>query len=232
MKILSVDSSAVCATAAIAEEGKIISTFSVNSGLTHSRTLLPMIDSVLKIAAVDLKEIDYFACSVGPGSFTGLRIGTAEIQGLADGTGKKCIPVSTLEGLAFNLKGNDCVACAVMDARCNQVYCAVFDIEGDKITRLTEDAALSINELEKELGQYEKKVIFVGDGAKLCHERTGHSIAPEILRFQNAGSVALAALNGFSEDKAVLPKDLQPVYLRLPQAERELLSRTTDFTKT
>lgn len=228
MRILSVDSSAVCASAAIAEEGKIIASFSVNSGLTHSRTLLPMIDSVLSIAGIKLDDIDLFACSVGPGSFTGLRIGIAEIQGLADGSGKKCVPVSTLEGLAFNLKGNDCVACAVMDARCKQVYCALFDVDGEKITRLTEDHALSIDELEKELEKLEKKVVFVGDGAALCHDELGRSIAPEILRFQNAGSVALAAMNNFDEMKAVSPKELQPKYLRLPQAERELRSRRAE----
>ena len=228
MKVLSVDSSAVCASAAITEEGKIIASFSVNSGLTHSRTLLPMIDSVLSIAGTDLNAIDYFACSIGPGSFTGLRIGIAEIQGLADGTGKKCIPVSTLEGLAFNLKGNDCVACAVMDARCGQVYRAIFDIEGEKITRLKEDSALSIDELGKELHPFRKKVVFVGDGAELCHGKLGFELAPEILRFQNAGSVALAALNDFDEAKAVSPKDLQPVYLRLPQAERELRAKRVE----
>ena len=120
MRILAVDTSAVCASVGVTEDGKILSESSINTGLTHSRTLMPMIDSTLKNGEIDLDSIDYFACSVGPGSFTGIRIGVAAIKGLADGLKKKCIPVSTLEALAYNLQGRCCTAVSVMDARCNR----------------------------------------------------------------------------------------------------------------
>ena len=147
MRILAVDTSAVCASVGVTEDGKILSESSINTGLTHSRTLMPMIDSTLKNGEIDLDSIDYFACSVGPGSFTGIRIGVAAIKGLADGLKRKCIPVSTLEALAYNLQGRCCTAVSVMDARCNQVYCGIFFVEGEKVTRLTEDMALKIDEI-------------------------------------------------------------------------------------
>ncbi|MGN0468374.1 MAG: tRNA (adenosine(37)-N6)-threonylcarbamoyltransferase complex dimerization subunit type 1 TsaB [Acutalibacteraceae bacterium] len=222
MKILSVDTSAVCASVAITENDKIISLCSTNAGLTHSRTLLPMIDSVLKNSETKLSDIDALACSVGPGSFTGIRIGIAAIKGLADGLGKKCIAVSTLEALAYNLIGQDVIACSVMDARCSQVYCALFDIEGEKITRLTDDEALKIETLGEKLKATDKKIVFVGDGAVICHSTLGYHIAPPVTRFQNAASVAFAAMNNFNETKLLSPCELMPVYLRLPQAEREL----------
>ena len=227
MKILSVDTSAVCASVAVTENEKIISLCQTNAGLTHSRSLLPMIDSALKNSETDLSSIDYFACSVGPGSFTGIRIGIAAIKGLADGLSKKCIAVSTLEGLAYNLLGQDVIACAVMDARCSQVYTAVFDVEKNKVTRLTEDEAIKIEELSQRLKAYSKKIVFVGDGAEICHKALGYDIAPEVLRFQNAASVAAAAQRNFDENKLVSSKQLMPVYLRLPQAERELKKRNS-----
>ena len=125
MKILAIDTSAVCASVAVTENGKILSESSINTGLTHSRTLMPMIDSVLRNGEIALDSIDTFACSVGPGSFTGIRIGVAAIKGLCDALVKKCVPVSTLEALAHNLVGRCCTAVSVMDARCNQVYTAI-----------------------------------------------------------------------------------------------------------
>lgn len=225
MKILSVDTSAVCASVAITEGEKIISLCSTNAGLTHSRTLLPMIDSALKNSETELSEIDFFACSVGPGSFTGIRIGIASLKGLADGCAKKCLPVSTLEALAYNLLGHDAVACCVMDARCGQVYCALFDVSDDGVKRLTDDEAIKIDDLSKKLEAIEKKVIFVGDGAEICHRALGYDIAPSVTRFQNAASVGICAYRSFDEEKAITAAELMPVYLRLPQAERELTAR-------
>lgn len=222
MKILSVDTSAVSASVAVTENKKIISLCQTNAGLTHSRTLLPMIDSALQNSETDINSIDFFACSVGPGSFTGIRIGIAAVKGLADGLCKKCFPVSTLEGLAYNLLGRDCIACCVMDARCNQVYTACFAISGESVTRLTADEAIAIDELKERLAAYRKSVVFVGDGAQLCHKALGYEIAPELLRYQNAASVAAAAEASFDESKLLSPAELMPVYLRLPQAEREL----------
>lgn len=224
MKILAVDTSAICASVAVTENGKILSESSINTGLTHSRTLMPMIDSVLKNAEIDLDDIDYLACSVGPGSFTGIRIGVAAIKGLSDATGKKCVAVSTLHALAYNLTGRNCTAVCAMDARCNQVYCAIFKIEGEKIERLTDDMALKIDELSEMLPQYEN-VIFVGDGAKLCHSKLGYSVASENCVYQKGSSVCFAASELLESTAPIDAKDLMPTYLRLPQAERELKAR-------
>lgn len=224
MRILAVDTSAVCASVGVTENGKILSESSINTGLTHSRTLMPMIDSTLRNGEIDLDSIDYLACSVGPGSFTGIRIGVAAIKGLADGLKKRCIPVSTLEALAYNLQGRCCTAVSVMDARCNQVYCGIFLVDGEEITRLTEDMALKIEELEKILPDYEN-IVFVGDGARLCHTKLGYEIAPAGQLYQRGSSVALAAEKSFSEEKTVTAADLMPAYLRLPQAERELKAK-------
>lgn len=223
MKILAVDTSAVCASVAVTESGKILSEACANTGLTHSRTLMPMIDSVLKNAEIDINSVDFFACSAGPGSFTGIRIGVAAIKGLCDSLKKKCIAVSTLEGLAYNLIGHECTAVSVMDARCNQVYCAIFAVEGEKVERLTEDMAIKIEELGEMLKKYEN-IIFVGDGAKICHEQLGYAKASAGCVFQRGSSVAFAAENRGAE-KAIDGSQLMPVYLRLPQAERELRAR-------
>lgn len=224
MKILAVDTSAVCASVAVTENGRILSECSINSGLTHSRTLMPMIDSALKNAEIDLSEIDLFACSAGPGSFTGVRIGVAAIKGLCDAVNKKCVPVSTLEALAYNLTGMKCTAVSVMDARCNQVYCGIFRVDGDTVERLTEDMALQIDSLGEMLSEYEN-VVFVGDGAKLCYEKLGYSIAGKGNIYQRGSSVAFAAEKNFAEDKAIEGAALVPFYLRLPQAERELRAK-------
>ncbi len=226
MRILAVDTSAVCASVAVVEDGRIRAQSSTNAGLTHSRTLLPMIDSLLQNSETPLDSIDCFACAVGPGSFTGIRIGIAAIKGLCDGTGKQALAVSTLEGLAYNLLGQDTLACAVMDARCNQVYTALFEIQGDTVTRLTADAALKIEDLGTLLEQYSgKRIIFVGDGAEKCAQSLPYPAAPALTRFQNAASVALAAERSFDESKLLDAQALLPVYLRLPQAERELRAK-------
>lgn len=224
VRILAVDTSAVCAAVAVTDGEKILSESQTNTGLTHSRTLMPMIDSTLKNAEIPLESIDAFACSVGPGSFTGIRIGVAAIKGLCDGTGKKCIPVSTLEALAYNLLGTDCTAVSVMDARCNQVYCGIFRVEGEEVTRLTADEAIKIDELGEKLASYEN-VIFVGDGARLCHKALGYKIASPSQIFQKGSSVAFCAAKNYSEEKLLDGAELMPVYLRLPQAERELKAK-------
>lgn len=222
MRILAVDTSAVCASVAVTEDGKILSESSINAGLTHSRTLMPMINSVLKNGEIDLGTIDLFACSVGPGSFTGIRIGVAAVKGLCDALNKKCVPVSTLEALAFNLLGRDCTAVSVMDARCNQVYCAIFRVQGNEVTRLTDDMAIKVDELKEMLTEYDN-VVFVGDGAKLCHKALGYTKASANAEYQRGSSVCFVAEKNI--DKAVLSMELLPVYLRLPQAERELRAK-------
>ena len=141
-------------------------------------------------------------------------------------TGKQALAVSTLEGLAWNLLGQNVVACAVMDARCEQVYTALFDVCGERVTRLTEDAALKIADLGEQLGAYpDKPVVFVGDGAEKCAAALGYPAAAPLVRFQSAASVALCAEASFNEAKLLDAQQLLPVYLRLPQAERELRAK-------
>ncbi len=225
MRILAVDTSAVCAGVAVTDGGKILSECSTNTGLTHSRTLLPMIDSALKNAEIPLESVDLFACSAGPGSFTGIRIGVAAVKGLCEATGKKCLPVSTLEALAYNLVGSECIAVSVMDARCNQVYCGIFLVDGEEITRLSEDEAIKIDDLQKKLEYYDGKIVFVGDGAELCHKALGYEIAGKGNLFQRGSSVAFCAEKKLLKKEPIDGNELLPVYLRLPQAERELNNR-------
>ena len=226
MKILGIDTSAVCASVAVTENGRVLSESSVNTGLTHSRTLLPMIDSTLKNAEIQLSDIDFFACSVGPGSFTGVRIGVAAVKGLCDGLDKKAMPVSTLEALAYNLSDRDCIAVPVMDARCQQVYCAVFLNDGGTVTRLMEDSALKISDLGEALEEYDGDIIFVGDGAEICHKALGYKKAGASCVYQKGSSVAFAAEKSYSEEKLLTGGEIMPSYLRLPQAERELKAKS------
>lgn len=223
LKILAVDSSAKACSAAIVDDGRVLGSFFINTALTHSQTLIPMIDSVLKNTTTELDSIDAFAVNSGPGSFTGVRIGVAAVKGMAMPQDKPCVSVSTLESMAYNLLGRSCVAVCVMDARRSQVYNALFRIDGEAVERLCPDRALSIDELYEDLKQYDEELVLVGDGAELCYnsykEKSGNiTIAPENVRYQNAASTAFAAENM----SAVSAFELMPTYLRLPQAEREL----------
>lgn len=233
MKILGIDCSAGPASVALLEfdeKVNILASSFKNEGLTHSQTLVPMIDEVLKAAQADLSSIDYFAINAGPGSFTGVRIGVAALKGLTALDGANCIPVSTLESMAYNFVNEDCTVCAAMDARCGQAYAATFSINSGKVTRLTNDDALMISDLGNTLKSLENHIIFVGDGASLCYNNLNNlldcSLAEESKVYQNAISVALCAKNmldgGFTP---ILSSEMLPVYLRAPQAERELKRR-------
>ena len=168
MKILAMDSSAVSASCAVLEDDRLIAEFFINAGLTHSQTLMPMVESALQNAAVDIADIDLFAVAQGPGSFTGIRIGTAAVKGMAQALDKPCAGVSALEAIAYNFTGLNCVVCAAMDARRQQVYNALFRVSGDRIERLCEDRAISIAELETEIASFDEAVMLAGDGARLC----------------------------------------------------------------
>lgn len=228
MKILAIDSSAKSASVAIAENGRLISECFVNASLTHSKTLMPMTDNALKQADITINEIDAFCVNTGPGSFTGIRIGVAAVKGLALCNIKPCAGISTLESIAYNFLDTDCVICAVMDARCNQVYTALFECKNGEITRLCEDKAVLIDELANELSEIHNIIYLAGDGAELCYSKFGDKFAnvrlsAESRRFQRAFGVALAAE---SNNKLLVDSSqLAPVYLRPPQAERELKLR-------
>lgn len=227
MIVLGVESSASSASAAIVKDGKLLSEVFSDTGLTHSQTLLPMIESCIKNAEISINDIDRISVANGPGSFTGVRIGISTVKGIAFTENIPCTEVSTLESMAYNVSVFDGVICSVMDARCNQVYTALFEnTDGCKVNRLTDDAAISIDELGEKLKNSEKKIILVGDGAELCYNRLVSTIdslyiAPVNLRKQKASSVALCSLN--YEPKS--PEEIAVNYIRLPQAQRELIKK-------
>ena len=228
MKILAIDSTAIVASVALCDDEKLIALYTVNNGNTHSETLLPMVESILKEAKLTPADIELFAVSNGPGSFTGVRIGCATVKGLAFGRMTPCVGVSTLEALAYNLKGSDGILCPVMNARRNQVYNALFRFEGDRLVRLCEDRAIAISELADELAEKNEKVYLSGDGASI----TAPSIPEDKLGFthpvmahQNAYSVAMCALEAYRSGNYTTDIDLAPTYLRPSQAERERLEK-------
>lgn len=229
MKILALESSAKAASCAVLEDGALLASAWQATGLTHSRTLLPMVEDMLQNSELAIQDMDAIAVAAGPGSFTGLRIGVAAVKGLAWAAEKPCIPVSTLEAMAWplaHLEGN--IVCA-MDARRQQIYNAVFLAEGGELERLREDRALSLEEAAADLAGLDGPMTVVGDGAGLCFDYlTARGIdcrlAPVHLRLQSAAGVALAAFRRWPEG-GVSPQALTPVYLRLSQAERERLAK-------
>lgn len=227
MKLLAIDSSAKSASAAVFSENKLLSECFVNVQLTHSCTLLPMIDNALKQAALEISDIDCFAVNSGPGSFTGIRIGVSVIKGLAFRENKPCSGVSTLESMAYNFTDENCIVCCTMDARCSQVYCALFRIKDGKVERLTEDDALSIEELGSKISSFSEKIYLAGDGASLCFNSFGKNnpyivLPAENRLYQRAYGTGLCALerNLFTDSSQLVPS-----YLRPPQAERELKNK-------
>lgn len=230
MRILAIDSSAVCASCALLEDGKLIGEQYLNVGLTHSQTLMPLVEHLLAAAHVKPAQVDGFAVNSGPGSFTGIRIGVAAVKGMAFAQEKPCVGVSTLESMAYLFEGFDGVVCGTMDARCQQVYQALFEVRNGQVIRLCEDRALTIAELTAELKGLGKPVLLTGDGAHVCEkafEEQGipFRLAPPHLRYQRAYGVARAAQQAFAQGKGVNASALLPSYLRLPQAQRELKRR-------
>lgn len=228
MVILGIDSSAVSASAAIVKDGKLISEAFLNVGLTHSVTLMSLIKQSVEGAGISVSDLDAVAVTNGPGSFTGVRIGVATAKGIAQPEGKKCVPVSTLVAIAYPLIDTDCVAVSVMDARCNQVYCALFRCENGKMTRLTDDDAISLDVLCEILKQYNENIILIGDGTDISYKYLSDKIAgirkaSDLIKYQRASSVAfIAAERLLNNDNIKTPDELVPSYLRLSQAEREL----------
>lgn len=219
MKILSFESSAVSASVALTDGAKLIAQSFQNCGLTHSRTLLPMAESLLAGCGASLAGVDAFAVAAGPGSFTGLRIGVATVKGLAYPSGNPCAGVSTLEAMARGLEGFDGNVCCVMDARGGQVYNALFRWENGALTRRTEDRAIALSDLAAEIGADAQ--ILVGDGADLCYTNLittcpGLRLAPPHLRFASAYGVAMAALPALERGEGVDAQALDARYLRPP----------------
>ena len=224
MRILALECSSVSASVAVCEDGKIIGSDFVRNGLTHSQTLMPMLERVVRDSGTDISSIDVFACTSGPGSFTGVRIGVAAVEGLADALAKPCFAVSSLEAAAFPYRDSGKTVCAVMDARCNQVYTASF--YGSE--RLCDDEAILIPELKERLLRAKNGVILTGDGTQLVYnalkdEIAGLTASDENCRYADAKSVSIIAYERIMRgEPTVNSAELLPLYLRVPQAQREL----------
>lgn len=226
MLILALESSAKAASVALMEDENLIAQYSQCSGLTHSRTLLPMLEDMLKNTEKKIADVDLIAVAHGPGSFTGIRIGVSTVKGLAWAAQKSCVGVSTLEAMAWHGASSGGLICPVMDARRSQVYNALFEIDDARPKRLTEDRAISLSELAQELRADGREPLLVGDGAKLTYDYLTQAglacrMAPANLVYQSAWGVGMAAL----DKKPGNADDLLPVYLRLSQAERERQER-------
>ena len=228
MLILALDSTAQVGSVALCEDEKLIAEYTLNTGHTHSETLLPMVESVLKISGYTVDDVDLFVCTAGPGSFTGVRIGAATVKGIAFGKNQPCIGVSTLEALALNGVVLNGILCPSMNARRQQVYNALFASDGTSLTRLCEDRALAITELGEELATKcpDLPVYLMGDGAKLVYDALSESLGerlvmlPERLIHQSGYNTAMAGLRLYRDGVRTTDFELAPVYLRPSQAER------------
>lgn len=229
--ILAFESTAKVASVALAEGERTLCSYSVDAGLTQSELLLPMAEHCLACAHKDFSDLTALACTVGPGSFTGVRIGVCTVKGIAFAKNLPCIAVSTLEALAENLRGLCGIFAAVMDARRGQVYNALFLSDGENISRITPDRAIPLDALAQELTSYKDTNIYlVGDGYSLAMQaltKSGIALCqtPPALRNQRADSCAAVATRMLAEGKTLSDREISPTYLRMPQAERERLER-------
>lgn len=230
MRILALETAAKAVSAAVTEDGKVLAAGFQDTGLTHSRTLMPIVEGLLKNTGLTVGDMDAIAVSAGPGSFTGVRIGVSAAKGLAFAADKPCAAVSTLAGLARNAAFLDGLVVCAMDARRQQVYNALFEAKDGGLTRLTPDRAIALADLAEELGRDPRPKTVLGDGGRMCFEfltAAGIScrLAPAHLVKENAISVALEAEELARAGKLVSAQELAPVYLRPPQAERLRIER-------
>ena len=230
MRILAFETSAKAASVALLQDGILLGEYYQNSGQTHSRTLMKMAEDLLRNCDLSAKDVDAVAAAAGPGSFTGVRIGAAAAKGFAWGRELPCYGISTLEAMAVGCSHLDGVICAAMDARRSQVYNALFLAKNGKLTRLSEDRAISLQELGEGLRLREEKIFLIGDGAQLCYNTLREQLPdlvlmPEQLRMQRASGVALLAAAMAAEGLRPNGGEMEVRYLRLSQAEREKLER-------
>ena len=232
MKILALETSAKAVSAAVTEDGRVLASGYQDTGLTHSRTLMPIVEHIMKNAEITMAEISAVAVAVGPGSFTGIRIGVSAAKGLAFAASIPAVGVSTLAAMARNAAFADGLVVCAMDARRNQIYNALFEAKNGALTRLTPDRAIGLDELSEELRGDSRPKIVVGDGGRLCAEALAAAdvacrLAPPHLVMQHAVSVALEAEEAARKGGLVSAQELLPVYLRPPQAERLRKERET-----
>lgn len=238
MKILALDSSGLVASVAVVEEntfgGSLLAEYTVNYKKTHSQTLLPMLDEIVKMIELDLDSVDAIAVAAGPGSFTGLRIGSATAKGLGLALDKPLIGVPTVDALAYNLYGTEKLICPLMDARRNQVYTGIYEFQGSRLHAVEPQMAVGIDEIAEKLCHMGRDVIFLGDGVPVYGSRLTeillaelhaaghrHYFAPAHLNKQRAAAVGTLAIQYLKEGKTESAAEHQPEYLRLSQAERE-----------
>jgi len=236
MKIVALDSSGLVASVAILEDNLLIAEYTINYKKTHSQTLLPMLDEITKQIDLDFETIDRIAVAKGPGSFTGLRIGSATAKGLGLALQLKIVGIPTLHALAYNLYGSSQVICPIMDARREQVYTGIFTFEGKEengersfeLQVLKDQSAMPIQEIVEELNQRKREVIFLGDGVPVYREilkeimKVPYSFAPAGFNRQRAATIGILATKGYPVEDASFHK---PEYLRLSQAERERIAQ-------
>ena len=231
MRILALDSSGLVASVAIMEAEQTIAEYTVNYKKTHSQTLLPMLDEIVKMTEMDLNTIDAIAIAGGPGSFTGLRIGSATAKGLGLALGKPLIHVPTLEGLACNLYGYSSLICPIMDARRNQVYTGVYRLSEGEFQVVKEQTAIDVAVLAEQLNALGEAVTFLGDGVPVYREQLEEKLtvpfafAPANMNRQRAASVGLRGFQYYREGRIETAAEHQPDYLRVSQAERERAER-------
>ena len=235
MKILALETSAKSVSAAVAENGVILAAAYQNNGLTHSRTLMPLVDGMLRTVGLTLDDMDLIAVANGPGSFTGLRIGVSAAKGLAWARDLPCCGVSTLAAMARNAADFDGLVIGAMDARRQQIYHGLFRAENGTVTRLCDDCAIGLEELAEGLRQRPEPKLVAGDGAALCAGYLNDAgipcrMADSAHRMQSAVGVALCAEEMAARGETVTAQELEPVYLRLSQAERERLARGLKIT--
>lgn len=231
MKILAVDSSGLVASVAVLEDDNLIAEYTVNYKKTHSQTLLPMLDEIIRMTDTDLNAIDAIAVAKGPGSFTGLRIGSATVKGLGFALDKPVIGIPTIEGLAMNLYGTSALVCPLMDARRNQVYTGIYKFQQGRLKTVKEQVAVGITDIIGALNLIGEEVVFLGDGVPVYRDiiqekiEIPYTFAPAHVNKQRAAAVGVRAFDYWKEKAYSSADEFEPDYLRLSQAERERLEK-------
>ena len=235
MKIVGIDSSGLVASVAVVEDDTLIAEYSVNYKKTHSQTLLPMLDELSEMIDLDRSTIDAIAVAAGPGSFTGLRIGSATVKGLAEALVVLVVPIPTVDGLAYNLYGSSSLVCPLMDARREQTYTGIYEFNRVKdvyiMKSLMEQCAVPVDEVIEVLNGMDRDVVFLGDGVPVFYDKlekglkVSHSYAPAFMNRQRASTIATLAFSYIAEGKTQTAAEHAPIYLRLSQAEREQLEK-------
>lgn len=232
--MLAVDTCSSSVSVCVQQDDKVIGEYFLNAGLTHSETVMVMVQNLLETAKISVRDVDLFAVTNGPGSFTGLRIGLAAVKGMASVLGKPCVAVSSLYAAALNVgnnfDNNEVVVCSCIESRAGQSYNALFMCKNGNLNRITQDRSILIQELISELQKY-PNIVFVGDGASTCYNAVNEFagppkkfiMMPENLRFIRASNISKCALDKYSKGEAVTACDLMPNYLKLSQAERNLI---------